>query len=205
MNFKNRVFCLVLTGLEHWVSLLCQIRVVVAVVAIFLFPRNSCHLPMTTDPMINFACESHGEFRTCTIENWMVVSRGYFSHDSSHSKNIASACRVRKLLPREAMQVDQIWKYKWAFWKKQLRESKDNFCKVFVTFKPILHVLKWPICIQQPVVRSVQKKLPINQCWWRTTIKQPPLPVKWSMSSLAIYAPSQKVILYCFIPLLSGQ
>ena len=34
------------------------------------------------------------EFRTCTIENWTVVGRGYFSHASSHSETVASALRV---------------------------------------------------------------------------------------------------------------
>ena len=46
--------------------------------------------------MINFACESHDEFPACTIENWTVVGRGYFLHSSSHSENVASACRVVK-------------------------------------------------------------------------------------------------------------
>ena len=47
-----------------------------------------------TDLTINFACESRDEFRASKIENWMVVGRGYFSHDSSHSKNVATAHRV---------------------------------------------------------------------------------------------------------------
>ena len=34
------------------------------------------------------------EFRAYTIENWTVVGRGYFSHASSHSENVASARRV---------------------------------------------------------------------------------------------------------------
>ena len=55
----------------------------------YLFPRNSHHL--MTDLKINFACELRDEFRTCTIENWTVVGRGYFSRDSSHSENVASA------------------------------------------------------------------------------------------------------------------
>ena len=58
----------------------------------FLFPRNSRHL--TTEVTINFACEWRDKFRAWTIENWTVVNRGYFSHDSSHSENVASARRV---------------------------------------------------------------------------------------------------------------
>ena len=58
----------------------------------FLFPQNSRHL--TTDLTINFAWELRDEFRACTIENWTVVGRGYFSHASSHSENVASAGRV---------------------------------------------------------------------------------------------------------------
>ena len=34
------------------------------------------------------------------IENRMIVSRGYFSHDSSLSENVASARRVPEALPR---------------------------------------------------------------------------------------------------------
>ena len=59
-----------------------------------LFPQNSHHL--TTDRTINFACKWRDEFHACTIENWTVVGRGYFSHTSLHSKNVASACRVPK-------------------------------------------------------------------------------------------------------------
>ena len=59
-----------------------------------LFPQNSHHL--TTDLTIKFACKWRDEFHTCTIENWTVVGRGYFSHTSSHSKNVASAHRVHK-------------------------------------------------------------------------------------------------------------
>ena len=29
------------------------------------------------------------------MENWTVVGRGYFLHNSSHSQNVASACRVK--------------------------------------------------------------------------------------------------------------
>ena len=58
----------------------------------FLFPWNSRHL--MTDLTINFACELRDEFHPCTIENRMVVGRGYFSHDTSHSENVASARRV---------------------------------------------------------------------------------------------------------------
>ena len=58
----------------------------------FIFPRNSPHL--MTDMTITFACESRDEFRACTIENWTVVGRGYFSHASSHSENEASALKV---------------------------------------------------------------------------------------------------------------
>ena len=104
-KLKKRLFFLFLTGLEHCASLGKQIRVV----AISLFPRDSRHL--TTEPTINFACESttsfpgsggkmrdpgnevgesSDEFLACTIENWMVVSRGYFSQDSSHSENVLS-------------------------------------------------------------------------------------------------------------------
>ena len=53
-------------------------------VAIFLFPQNSHHL--TTDLTINFAYKSRDVFHICTIENWTVVSKGYFVHASSHSK-----------------------------------------------------------------------------------------------------------------------
>ena len=58
----------------------------------FLFLWNLRHL--RTDLTINFACELQDEFCLCTIENWMVVGWGYFSHTSSHSKNVASARRV---------------------------------------------------------------------------------------------------------------
>ena len=75
---------------ESRTSLAWQIRVV----AILLFLQNSCCL--TTDLTINFACQMRDEFCARTIENWMVVSRGYFSHASSHSENVASARRVAK-------------------------------------------------------------------------------------------------------------
>ena len=54
-----------------------------------LFRRNSRHL--MTDLTINFACESRDEFRAFTIENWTLVDRGYFLHNTSHSENVASA------------------------------------------------------------------------------------------------------------------
>ena len=63
---------------------------------IFLFLRDSRHL--TTNLTINFACESRDEFRACMIENWTVVSRGYFLHASSHSENVVSARRVTLFL-----------------------------------------------------------------------------------------------------------
>jgi len=47
-----------------------------------------------TDLTIDFACESSDEFCGCTIENSTVVGRGYFSHASSHSENVASARRA---------------------------------------------------------------------------------------------------------------
>ena len=50
--------------------------------------------PFDDNLTINFACKSREECRTCAIENWMVVSRGYFLHASSHSENVASARRV---------------------------------------------------------------------------------------------------------------
>ena len=61
----------------------------------FLFQRNSRHL--TTNLKVNFACEWRDEFCACTIENWTVVGRGYFSQSqaSSHSENVASVRRVR--------------------------------------------------------------------------------------------------------------
>ena len=41
-----------------------------------------------------FAWESRDESRTCTIENWTVVVRGYFSQASSYHTKVASAPRV---------------------------------------------------------------------------------------------------------------
>ena len=35
---------------------------------------------------------------------WMVVDRGYFSHASSHSENVASACRVPYLYQKPIKQ-----------------------------------------------------------------------------------------------------
>ena len=52
------------------------------------FPRNSRKFD---EPV---ACESRDEFCACTIENWTVVGRGYFSHTSSYRENVASARRV---------------------------------------------------------------------------------------------------------------
>ena len=57
-----------------------------------LFRRNSHHL--MTDLTINFACESRDEFRAFTIENWTLVDRGYFLHNTSHREIVASACGV---------------------------------------------------------------------------------------------------------------
>ena len=64
-------------------------------------PDQSCRnffIPAKLAPFdnltINFACESRDEFRACTVENWTVVGRGYFSHARSHSENVASARRV---------------------------------------------------------------------------------------------------------------
>ena len=57
-----------------------------------LFRRNSRHL--MTDLTINFACESRDEFRAFTIENWTLVDRGYFLHNTSHREIVASACGV---------------------------------------------------------------------------------------------------------------
>ena len=54
-----------------------------------LFRRNSHHL--MTDLTINFACESRDEFRAFAIENWTLVDRSYFLHNTSHSENVASA------------------------------------------------------------------------------------------------------------------
>ena len=62
---------------------------------VFLFLWSSRHL--TTDLTINFACESHYEFCACMMANWTVVGKGYFSQDSSHSENVASARRVLHL------------------------------------------------------------------------------------------------------------
>ena len=84
---KKTGFFLGLTGLECCARFASQIRVV----TILLILWNLCHL--MADLTINFACESRNEFCTCTIENWMVVGRGYFSHASSHSENVASAHR----------------------------------------------------------------------------------------------------------------
>ena len=58
-----------------------------------LFLQNLHHL--MTDLTVNFACELRDEFCACTIENWMVVGKDYILHASSHSKNVASACRVQ--------------------------------------------------------------------------------------------------------------
>ena len=87
---KKTVFFLFLTGLEHCVSLTWVLRSRSDLSQ--FFPRHSRHL--TTGLTINFACESRDKFRACMIENWTVVGRGYFSHSSSQSENVASACRV---------------------------------------------------------------------------------------------------------------
>ena len=87
---KKTVFFLFLTGLEHCVSLTWVLRSRSDLSQ--FFPRHSRHL--TTGLTINFACESRDKFRACMIENWTVVGRGYFSHSSSQSENVVSACRV---------------------------------------------------------------------------------------------------------------
>ena len=88
INLKS-FFPLFLAGLEHCVSLVWVLCSRSELSQFFFLSRNSHHLMI--DLKINFACESRDEFCTCTIENWMVVGKGYFSHDSSHSENVASA------------------------------------------------------------------------------------------------------------------
>ena len=87
-----------------------------------LFPQNSYHL--TTDLTINFACKWCDEFHACTIENWTVVGRGYFSHTSSHSKNVASACRVPKeVLSHESLITPKTISHE--AWEKECHISQE--------------------------------------------------------------------------------
>ena len=87
INFKNGFF-LFLAGLNHCVNLawvLCHRSELTQ----FFYSRKTRHL--TTDLTIDFPYELRDKFCTCTIENWTVVSRGYFSHASSHRENVAFA------------------------------------------------------------------------------------------------------------------
>ena len=59
--------------------------------------NQSCHnffIPAKLAPFDDdyFACESRDEFRACTIENWTVVCRGYFSHDMQLTQRKCSLC-----------------------------------------------------------------------------------------------------------------
>ena len=57
--------------------------------------------PVTmTNLIIISACEWRDEFHACTIENWPVVSRGYFLHNSSH--DILCLIDEEKLIRRRA-------------------------------------------------------------------------------------------------------
>ena len=88
INFKKRVFFLFLAGLNHCVNLawvLCHRSELTQ----FFYSCKTRHL--TTDLTIDFPYKLHDKFCTCTIENWTVVSRGYFSHASSHRENVAFA------------------------------------------------------------------------------------------------------------------
>ena len=87
INEKNGLFPLL-----DWFRALRESCVADQSCPIFLYPQNSRHL--TTDLTINFPYKSCDEFCACTIENWTVVGRGYFSHASSNSENVASARRV---------------------------------------------------------------------------------------------------------------
>ena len=90
--------------------------------------------------MINFACESRGEFRACMIENWTVVGRGYFSYDSSHSENEASAfgVKINRKPVNQQLAVSNIWLLKMSL-SSQTRLVKISVLENYLTRVSFLH------------------------------------------------------------------
>ena len=85
----------------------------------YLFPRNLHHF--TTNLKINFAHESCEEFRACTIGNWTVVCRRYFSHS-----NTAVERRLELALPWSQTFSLSFLLNKWKWSCKAAREIREN-------------------------------------------------------------------------------
>ena len=99
-------FFLFLTGLEDCASVAWVLRSQ-SELSQFFCSRETRAIWRQTWRLI-FACESGDKIRACTIEHWTVVGRGYLSHDSSQSENVASARRVSILTRLPKMRVDII-------------------------------------------------------------------------------------------------
>ena len=112
------VFSLFLNGLEHCVSLALVLHSRSQLSQFFYFCKNCIILQQTWRLTV---LANH--LTNLTIENWTVVGRGYFLHNSSHSQNVASACRVNN----KWLFSQTRWKNGRNFKKKLPKEITENW------------------------------------------------------------------------------
>ena len=112
------VFSLFLNGLEHCVSLALVLHSRSQLSQFFYFCKTCVILQQTWRLTV---LANH--LTNLTIENWTVVGRGYFLHNSSHSRNVASACRVNN----KWLFSQTRWKNGRNFKKKLPKEITENW------------------------------------------------------------------------------